>query len=118
MIESVFGLYVLQFLLVVVGLWGYHLISRALADSQARLDALAQEYEPDYAGFADQMRNTVQEIVEDTLQSLEPPRAVDHIFGALAQMIQARTMQMMNPQGLIGMAVETVQDMVEDSENV
>ena len=118
MIEALIGLYVLVFLLFVVGFWAFTSLSRTLQDSTDRLNALSPGTDINFDGLVDDMRETVEDIVANTLQSLEPPRAIDHIFGAVAQMIQARTMQMMNPQTLIGQAVETVQDMIDPQENV
>mgnify|MGYP003148595061 FL=1 len=119
MISDVFGLYVLIFLMFVVGFWGHHSLSRALLNSQGRLNEIAEEYSPDLQEFGEEMRNIVQDIVEDTLQNLEPPRAIDHIMGAVAQMIQARTMQMINPGNLLGAAQEMVEQVLDsDQENV
>ncbi len=118
-VEALFGLYALLFLLFVVGIWGHHSLSQALLNSEKRLNDLAAEHSPNLADFADEMRGVVQDIVEDTLQGLEPPRAIDHIFGALAQMIQARTMQMMNPQNVLGVAQGVVEQIMDnDQENV
>jgi hypothetical protein len=118
-VEALFGLYALLFLLFVVGIWGHHSLSQALLNSEQRLNDLAAEHSPNLADFADEMRGVVQDIVEDTLQGLEPPRAIDHIFGAVAQMIQARTMQMMNPENLLGAAQSMVEQVLDqDTENV
>lgn len=118
-IEAVFGLYALIILLFVVGIWGHYSLSQALLNSHGRLNEIAEEYSPDLEEFGEEMREIVQGIVEDTLQNLEPPRAIDHIFGAVAQMIQARTMQMMNPGNLLGAAQEMVEQVLDsDQENV
>ena len=114
---AIFGLYALFLLLLVVGIWGHHSFSQALLNSHERLNEIVENHSPDVAGFADDMRAVVTEIVEDTLQGLEPPRAIDHIFGAVAQLIQARTMQMMNPQGLLGVAQGVMEHMTEDPED-
>lgn len=115
-IEAVFGLYALLFLLFVVGFWGHHSLSQALLNSTDRLNELAAENSPDLDGLAGQMQEIVEDIVQDTLQNLEQPRAIDHIFGAVAQLIQARTMQMMNPEKLLGAAQSVVEQVMEPGE--
>ena len=110
--NGVFGLYVMQFLLFVVGFWGYNRLSQLLDDSRERLNGLAGSAAVDLDPVIGKIETTIAEIVDDTLQNLEPPRAIDHVFGAVAQMIQMRTMRAMDmlPQG--------VQDLIEPEENV
>ena len=100
------------------GFWVHFSLSRALENSTDRIDGIAKEATPDLEDLAVQMRDIVTEIVEDTLQGLEPPRAIDHIFGAVAQMIQARTMQMMNPENLLGAAHAVAEQVLNPEENV
>jgi hypothetical protein len=113
MLESgVFGLYILQFLLFVVGFWGYNRLSQLLADSQGRLNDLATSHGIELDPILEKMEATISEIVDDTLQNLEPPKAIDHLFGAVAQMIQMRTMSSLN------LMPEQLEQPIESLENV
>lgn len=113
MLESgVFGLYVLQFLMFVVGFWGYARLSQLLSDSQGRLNDLAGSQGSVIEPLIEKVEETISEIVEDTLQNLEPPKAIDHVFGAVAQMIQMRTMRSLN------LMPEQLQQINEELENV
>jgi hypothetical protein len=106
----IFGVLLLQFVSFVVGFHGFHSLSSAVKNSEERLNALARSPEVDLAPVISEITGVIEDIVSDTLQNLEPPRAIDHVFGAVAQMIQARTMKMMSlPPGL-NEVVEQVQE--------
>jgi hypothetical protein len=110
----------IQILTGLVGFRAYFSLSQNLTDSEARLNALKQSPAIDLDGVVDDLSAVMQNIVADTLQNLEPPRAIDHVFGAVAQMIQARTMSMMQlPTGL-NEVVDTVKDhlMPDEQDNV
>ena len=40
-----------------------------------------------------QIKEEVLDIIEDTIGQMQPPNAMDHVFGALAQIIQMKAMK-------------------------
>ena len=100
----------LQFLGFVVGFGGFHSLSSTLQDYAERLNAVQAGTTIDLEPMADKMTGIIEDIVSDTLQNLEPPRAIDHVFGAVAQMIQARTMKMMQLPTNVGEVVQMAQE--------
>jgi len=66
------------------------------------LTAQIQEVEIEFKrtngnGFnLDEIKGELFGIVEDILQNMQPPSAVDHVFGAIAQIIQFKAMKMMD----------------------
>jgi len=111
----IFGVLFVQISMLLGGLWAFFTLSQNLADSQNRLNALGDSPALDLNPIVSKLTETMEDIVADTLQNLEPPRAIDHVFGAVAQMIQARTMSMMNVVPSLGEVVETItENMTED----
>lgn len=110
----------LQIVCFLVGYRAYFTLSQNLTDSETRLNALRDSPVIDLDGVVEDLTIVMQNIVADTLQNLEPPRAIDHVFGAVAQMIQARTMSMMQLPSSLNGVVDTVADhlMNNDQENV
>ena len=114
-------LILLQFLGFVVGFTGYNSLSSTLRDYAERLNEVSAGTSIDLEPMATKMTGIIEDIVADTLQNLEPPRAIDHVFGAVAQMIQARTMKMMQLPSGVGEVVQMVQDHLspeDEQENV
>jgi hypothetical protein len=114
-------LILLQFLGFVVGFTGYNSLSSTLRDYADRLNEVSAGTSIDLEPMATKMTGIIEDIVADTLQNLEPPRAIDHVFGAVAQMIQARTMKMMQLPSGVGEVVQMVHDHLspeEEQENV
>ena len=110
----IFGVLLLQILTALVGVWAFFTLSQNLRDSEERLNNLRDSPSIDLAPIVSTMTQTMEDIVADTLQNLEPPRAIDHVFGAVAQMIQARTMSMMNSVPVLGEAVEMIADNMQE----
>jgi len=59
------------------------------------------------------VKESLVDIVEDTLSNMNPPSAFDHIAGAIAQMIQAKTMKSMGLNALPPAVADVVEDFVE-----
>lgn len=110
----IFGVLLLQILTALVGVWAFFTLSQNLRDSEDRLNALRDSPSIDLAPIVQSMTETMEDIVANTLENLEPPRAIDHVFGAVAQMIQARTMSIMNAVPVLGEAVEMVADNMQE----
>ena len=109
----IFGVLSVQIVMFVVGLWAFFTLSQNLRDSEQRLNDRAESPALDLSPIVQTLTETMEDIVADTLQTLEPPRAIDHVFGAVAQMIQARTMSMMNAVPSLGEAVESVVETIQ-----
>ncbi len=89
-------------------------LSLEISEHANRLNDLApQDFDP--AGMIAEVKLGIEEVVSDTIANLEPPRAIDHVFGAVAQLIQMKAMGAMNalPEGVLNMA-ETVMGSNED----
>ena len=61
----------------------------------------------------DDVKDSMIDIVEDTLKNMNPPSAFDHIAGAIAQMIQAKTMKSMGLNALPPAVADVVEEFVE-----
>ena len=44
----------------------------------------------------DEIKEDLLDLVHDVLQNMEPPKAADHIFGAIGQILQFKMMKMMD----------------------
>lgn len=106
----------LQICFGVAFLKAYFSLSQNLRDSESRLNAKVQSPTVDIEGIVDEIQGVMEGVVADTLQNLEPPRAIDHVFGAFAQMIQARTMKMMQLPASLNEVVDTVADHLTNNE--
>lgn len=104
---------------LVVGFYlNYRLSSLSLMveETAARLNNLpTEEFDP--LLIIAEVKAGIEDVVADTLENLEPPRAIDHVFGAVAQLIQMKAMGAMNmlPQGVADMAEQV---MGQNQENV
>lgn len=83
-------------------------IEERIKGSSAKIDRLN-----DPSDLLDTLKDSLQEIVGDTLENMQPPSAFDHIAGAAMQMIQMKMAASMNalPAG-IG---ERLNDIVEEN---
>jgi len=63
----------------------------------------------------DDVRASLIDIVEDTLSNMNPPSAFDHIAGAIAQMIQAKTMKSMGLNALPPVVADIVEEFMPES---
>ena len=84
-----------------------------LIDNQRRLIRLIESQsvevfkrleniDPKNGGFVDDLKDSMADIVEDTLASMAPPQASDHVAGALAQITQMWAYKKFgNPQEMI-----------------
>jgi len=106
---------VLQFLTLACGMGAFKHLSDALIKSREVLKESPKLSFPDLGKLKEEIAEIMEDIVHDTLQTLQPPRAVDHVFGAVAQLIQARTMKMMDAAPVIA---ETAAQIMSEQENV
>jgi hypothetical protein len=63
----------------------------------------------------DDVKDSMIDIVEDTLKNMNPPSAFDHIAGAVAQMIQAKTMKSMGLGALPPAVADIVEEFIPES---
>jgi len=54
--------------------------------------------------FMDELKENLEDLVHDTISTMQPPNAADHVMGAIAQMIQMKAMQK------FGMVTPTISD--------
>ena len=84
-----------------------------LVDSHRRLIRLIESHtvevfkrleniDPKGGGFVEDLKDSMADIVEETLASMAPPQASDHVAGALAQIAQMWAFKKFgNPQEMI-----------------
>jgi len=61
-----------------------------------------QKLDPEGGGFVEELKDSVADIVEDTLASMQTPQASDHVAGAIAQIAQMWAFKRFgNPQEMI-----------------
>lgn len=80
-------------------------LAEVVEDTASRLNGFpAEEFNPHE--MIAEVKRGIEEVVADTIENLEPPRAIDHVFGAVAQLIQMKAMGAMNmlPEGVVNMA--------------
>jgi len=62
----------------------------------------------------DEIKREMLEMVADTIENLQPPNAMDHIMGAVAQFIQMKMMKSLDMDGLqLGMPMPPQDDVAE-----
>ena len=109
LLASIVGLYA-----VVLGCGGY--IAYYFHSLSNRLDGLEDKIQSTLASVSDspsllgELKDSMTEIVEDTLESLTPPSAFDHIAGAAVQYFQMKMMAGLEhlPPALTDMAEDIV----------
>ena len=113
LLGSIIGLYVL--FLGCGGLLAYHL--KAFSN---RLDRIEAKYDVELTRLNDSsktlnnLKESLTDIVEETLENLNPPTAFDHIAGAAVQFMQMKMMaglEQVSPQ-LADMAETIIEDNV------
>ncbi len=61
-----------------------------------------ENIDPKGGGFVEDLKDSMADIVEETLASMQPPQASDHVAGALAQIAQMWAFKRFgNPQEMI-----------------
>lgn len=83
--ELVLGLYVLLIGLCVAFFFAYTHLTRSLEAVVRGIDSKGMDLGDN---MVEDMRDSMQNIVQDTLASLKQPEAHDHVAGALGQVIQ------------------------------
>ena len=79
----------------------YHLI-RLIQSSTDEMFKRLENIDPKGGGFVEDLKDSMADIVEDTLASMQPPQASDHVAGALAQIAQMWAFKRFgNPQEMI-----------------
>ena len=43
--------------------------------------------------FMEELKDGLEDLVHDTISTMQPPNAADHVMGAIAQLIQMKAMQ-------------------------
>jgi len=112
-----FGIFLLLVFQLGVGYFTFERLSTLSEEISAHADRLNAFSQPelDPLSMIAEIKNGIEDVVADTISNLEPPRAIDHVFGAVAQLIQMKAMGAMNalPEGVLNMA-ESVMGSTED----
>ena len=113
LLESIIGLYAL-----LIGCGGY--LAYHLKAFSNRLDLIETKYDIELTRLNDSsktlnnLKESLTDIVEETLENLNPPTAFDHIAGAAVQFMQMKMMaglEQVSPQ-LADMAEDLIEDNV------
>ena len=113
LLASIIGLYAL--FLGCGGLLAYH-----LKTFSTRLDRMEAKYDDklsrlnDSSNVLNTLKDSLTDIVEETLENLNPPTAFDHIAGAAVQFMQMKMMaglEQVSPQ-LADLAETVIEDNV------
>lgn len=115
LLASIVGLYAL-----VLGCGGYFAyVFRALSNRLDSMEcdiAMSLESLNDSPNLLSSLKDSMSDIVEDTLANMQPPSAFDHLAGAAVQFMQMKMMaglEQVSPQ-LADVAEELFDDKVED----
>lgn len=104
--ELVLGLYVLLFGLCVAFFFAYAHLSRSLEAVVRGIESKGIDLGDN---LVDDMKDSMQGIVQDTLASLKQPDAHDHVAGALGQVIQMWAFKTFgDPQSMAQQAIAAV----------
>ena len=113
LLESIIGLYAL-----LIGCGGY--LAYHLKAFSNRLDLIETKYDEKLGRLNDSskglatLKESLSDIVEDTLANMQPPSAFDHLAGAAVQFMQMKMMaglEQVSPQ-LADMAEDLIEDNV------
>ena len=93
MFEVIIPLYVSFLALCVFVFMQGQALSRQISDvAGAITDKLGEEVQVP-SSFMDELKENLEDLVHDTISTMQPPNAADHVMGAIAQMIQMKAMQ-------------------------
>ena len=65
-----------------------------------------------------ELRDEVLDIVQETIENLQPPSAIDHLMGAASQYFQLKMMKDFNLDSVKELAVNTVENAFHPDDNV
>ena len=72
----------------------------SISSLKATLTALGNQLQTNTVeippSFVEELKEEMFDIVQDTVQNMQPPNAADHLMGALSQMVQMKMMKAMN----------------------
>ena len=103
------------FLTFVCGcMWFFHNISQRIEGIELKITASTDNMERlnGSGDMLETLKDSLEDIIADTLENIQPPSAFDHIAGAIGQMIQMKmmkSMDMLPPQ-----IVEGLNDLNDD----
>ena len=93
MIEVLLPLYVAFVVLCVFVFFSHHTLSSSLHSLAAELKENGVEIPP---SFVEELKDEMFNIVQDTIEGMNPPTAADHLMGALGQLVQMKLAKSMN----------------------
>tara|TARA_R110002124_G_scaffold105643_1_gene256797 strand:+ start:258 stop:593 length:336 start_codon:yes stop_codon:yes gene_type:complete len=93
MFEVVLPLYMICFALCVFVFMSNQALSRQIKDIGGSIQARLNEEVKVPESFMAELQDSLGDLVHDTISTMQPPNAADHVMGALAQMIQMHAMK-------------------------
>lgn len=93
MLEVILPLYVAFVVLCVFVFMSHHNLSQTLQSLVSDFQKNGVELPP---SFIEEMKEEMYNIVQDTVEGMNPPTAADHLMGALGQLVQMKLAKSMN----------------------
>jgi len=93
MLEVILPLYVAFVFLCVFVYMSHHSLSTTLHSLAKDLKENGVDLPPT---FVDEMKDEMFNIVQETVEGMNPPTAADHLMGALGQLVQMKLAKSMN----------------------
>lgn len=93
MFEVVLPLYVAFLALCVFVFMLNHNLSTQIRSIGKQIEGRLNEPIKVPTTFMDELTENLEDLVHNTISTMQPPNAADHVMGAIAQMIQMKAMQ-------------------------
>lgn len=93
MFEVILPLYVAFLGLSLFVFMQSHALSAQIAKVATQIEDKMGEPIEVPSSFMDELKENLEDLVHDTISTMQPPNAADHVMGAIAQMIQMKAMQ-------------------------
>lgn len=93
MFEVILPLYVAFVVLCVFVFMSHHTLSTSLHSLASEIKENGIDLPPT---FIEELKDEMYNIVQDTIEGMNPPTAADHLMGALGQLVQMKLAKSMN----------------------
>ena len=90
MIEAIIPLYLCFFALCVFVIYQQTTLTRQIQEIGSQIEGRLNEPIQVPTSFMGELKENLEDLVHDTISTMQPPNAADHVMGAIAQMIQMR----------------------------
>jgi hypothetical protein len=93
MFEVILPLYVAFLGLSLFVFMQSHALSAQIAKVAGQIEEKMGEPIEVPPSFMEELKDGLEDLVHDTISTMQPPNAADHVMGAIAQLIQMKAMQ-------------------------